>query len=93
MRRSLSSNSAGRLVHHLDEEESDILKPLAAKLNDDIQRELALQFISAEPYASEKPHPELSKKAFKLDWRKDKRNTEFFYSEGKLCETFSEFEE
>ena len=65
MRRPLSSKSSGRLVHHLDEEERDILKPLAAKLNDDIQCELALQFISAEPYASEKPHPELSKKAEK----------------------------
>ena len=52
-------------MHHLDEEENDILKPLQSKLNDEIQRDLALEFISAEPYASDKPHPELSKKAEK----------------------------
>jgi hypothetical protein len=49
-------------VHHLDEEETDILKPLQSKLNRTIQLELAQQFIDAGRVASNKPHPELSKK-------------------------------
>jgi hypothetical protein len=49
-------------VHHLDEEETDILKPLQSKLNRTIQLELAQQFIDAGRVASDKPHPELSKK-------------------------------
>ncbi|CAF0771322.1 unnamed protein product [Rotaria sordida] len=51
-----------RLVHHLNEEESDILNPLRSKLNDKFQLELAQQFIAAGQLASDKPHPELSKK-------------------------------
>ena len=50
------------LVHHLDEEETDILKPLQSKLDQKIQLELAQQFIAAGQLASNKPHPELSKK-------------------------------
>ena len=52
-------------VHHLDEEESDILEPLQAKLSRQVQLQLAQQFVEAERLASSKPHPELSKKAEK----------------------------
>jgi hypothetical protein len=48
-------------VHHLDEEETDILKPLESKLDRKIQLELAQQFVDAGRVASNKPHPELSK--------------------------------
>lgn len=59
-----SSRSIRRfVVHHLDEEETDILKPLQSKLDEKIQRELAEQFIAAGDIASKQPHPELSKKA------------------------------
>jgi hypothetical protein len=50
------------LVHHLKEEEADILKPLRSKLDEKLQLELAQQFIDAGRLASDKPHPELSKK-------------------------------
>ena len=53
------------LVHHLDEEESDILAPLQAKLSRQAQLQLAQQFVEAERLASSKPHPELSDKADK----------------------------
>ena len=49
-------------MHHLDEEETDILKPLQSKLDQKLQLELAQQFINAGRLASDKPHPELSKK-------------------------------
>lgn len=49
-------------MHHLDEEETDILKPLESKLDQKLQLELAQQFVAAGRLASEKPHPELSKK-------------------------------
>jgi hypothetical protein len=49
-------------VHHLDEEETDILKPLQSKLDQKTQLELAQEFIDAGRIASNKPHPELSKK-------------------------------
>ncbi len=49
-------------MHHLDEEESDILKPLRSKLDQKLQLELAQQFIDAGQLASNKTHPELSKK-------------------------------
>ncbi len=49
------------VVHHLDEEETDILKPLQLKLDSKIQLELAQEFINAGQIASKKPHPELSK--------------------------------
>jgi hypothetical protein len=48
-------------VHHLDEEETDILAPLRSKLSEKIQLELAQQFIDAGRLASNRPHPELSK--------------------------------
>jgi hypothetical protein len=50
------------VVHHLDEEESDIIQPLRSKLDQKLQLELAEQFIDAGRVASHKPHPELSKK-------------------------------
>ena len=40
----------------------DILKPLQTKLDRKLQLELAQQFIDAGRVASDKPHPELSKK-------------------------------
>ncbi len=49
-------------MHHLDEEETDILKPLQSILDQKIQLELAQEFINAGQIASDKPHPELSKK-------------------------------
>jgi hypothetical protein len=49
-------------VHHLDEEERNILKPLHSKLDQHFQLELAQQFIDAGQLASNQPHPELSKK-------------------------------
>jgi len=49
-------------VRHLDEEETDISKPLQSKLDRNIQLELVQQFIDAARVASDKPHPELSKK-------------------------------
>jgi len=49
-------------VHHLDEEETDILNPLQSILDQKIQLELAQEFINAGQIASNKPHPELSKK-------------------------------
>jgi len=49
-------------VHHLDEEETDILAPLRSKLSQNIQLELAQQFIDAGRLASNRPHPELSKR-------------------------------
>jgi len=49
-------------VHHLKEEESDILEPLRSKIDPDFQFELAKQFEDASRLASERPHPELSKK-------------------------------
>jgi hypothetical protein len=49
-------------VRHLDEEETDIFKPLQSKLDRNIQLELVQQFIDAARVASDKPHPELSKK-------------------------------
>jgi len=51
-----------RLMHHLHEEETDILNPLRSKLDEKFQLELAQQFIDAGQLASDKPHPELSKK-------------------------------
>jgi len=50
------------LVHHLDEEETDIIKPLRSKLDEKLQLQLAQEFINAGQLASDKPHPELSKK-------------------------------
>ncbi len=49
-------------MHHLDEEETDILIPLQSILDQKIQLELAQEFINAGQIASDKPHPELSKK-------------------------------
>ncbi len=49
-------------MHHLDEEETDILKPLQSILDQKIQLELAQEFINAGQIASDNPHPELSKK-------------------------------
>ena len=49
-------------MHHLHEEERDILKPLQSKLDQQFQFELAQQFIDAGRLASDRPHPELSKK-------------------------------
>mgnify|MGYP002378862391 CR=1 FL=1 len=49
-------------MHHLDEEETDILKPLRTKLERNIQLDLAQQFVDAGRVASDRPHPELSKK-------------------------------
>lgn len=49
-------------MHHLDEEEADIIKPLRSKLDEKTQLEFAQQFIDAGRLASNKPHPELSKK-------------------------------
>jgi hypothetical protein len=49
-------------VHHLNEEERDILIPLRSKLDHKFQLELAKQFIDAGQLASDKPHPELSRK-------------------------------
>ncbi|CAF0866350.1 unnamed protein product [Rotaria sp. Silwood1] len=51
-----------KLIHHLNEEETDILNPLRSKLDGKLQIELAQQFIDAGQLASDKPHPELSKK-------------------------------
>ncbi|UJR29106.1 hypothetical protein I4U23_010320 [Adineta vaga] len=53
--------SVEKLMHHLKEEESDILQPLRSKLDDKLQLELAQQFVDAGQLASDKPHPELSK--------------------------------
>jgi len=50
------------LVHHLDEEERDILNPLRSKLDKSFQLQLAQQFVDAGQLASDQPHPELSKK-------------------------------
>ncbi len=52
-------------MHHLDQEETDILKPLRSKLDHKLQLELAQQFVDAGRLASDKPHPELSKKTEK----------------------------
>lgn len=52
-------------MHHLDEEETDILQPLQLKLDEKTQLELAEQFIAAGDIASKQPHPELSKNADK----------------------------
>ncbi len=49
-------------MHHLHEEERDILEPLQSKLDHHFQLELAQQFIDAGRLASDQPHPELSKK-------------------------------
>ena len=49
-------------MHHLDEEEKDILKPLRSKLDHQFQLDLAQEFIDAGQLASNKPHPELSRK-------------------------------
>ncbi|CAF1575176.1 unnamed protein product [Adineta ricciae] len=54
--------SAAKLIHHLKEEESDILEPLRSKLDDKFQLALAQQFNDADRLASNKPHPELSRK-------------------------------
>ena len=48
-------------VHHLDEEERDILQPLRSKLDENLQLQLAQQFVDAGQLASNEPHPELSK--------------------------------
>ena len=49
-------------MHHLDEEERDILNPLRSKLDRTVQLDLARQFVAAGQLASANPHPELSKK-------------------------------
>ena len=49
-------------MHHLKEEETDILQPLRSKLDDKFQLALAQQFNDAGRLASNKPHPELSRK-------------------------------
>lgn len=49
-------------MHHLNEEERDILSPLRSKLDEKFQLELAQEFIDAGQLASDKPHPELSRK-------------------------------
>ncbi|CAF0959973.1 unnamed protein product [Adineta ricciae] len=54
--------SADKLMHHLKEEENDILEPLRSKLDDKFQLVLAQQFNDAGRLASDKPHPELSRK-------------------------------
>lgn len=46
----------------MKEEERDILKPLRSKLNEKFQLTLAQQFNDANTLASDKPHPELSRK-------------------------------
>jgi len=51
-----------KLMHHLHDEETNILEPLRSKLDEKFQLELAQQFIDAGQLASDKPHPELSKK-------------------------------
>ncbi|CAF1298119.1 unnamed protein product [Adineta steineri] len=53
--------SVDKLMHHLKEEEADILKPLRSKLDKKLQLDLAQQFIDAGKLASNRPHPELSK--------------------------------
>ncbi|CAF3183104.1 unnamed protein product [Rotaria sp. Silwood2] len=53
-------------IHHLDEEETDILKPLCSKLHDKIQ----LQLTDAGQLASNKSHPELSRKPEQNSTRK-----------------------
>lgn len=50
------------LVHHLDEEERDILQPLRSKLDQNFQLQLAQEFVNAGEVASDRPHPELSRK-------------------------------
>ncbi|CAF0855265.1 unnamed protein product [Adineta steineri] len=53
--------AVAKLMHHLDEEETDIIEPLRSKLDQKLQLELAQQFIDAGRLASKKPHPEMSK--------------------------------
>ena len=48
-------------MHHLKEEERDILAPLRSKLDDQFQLTLAQQFEAAGQMASDKPHPELTR--------------------------------
>lgn len=50
-------------MHHLDEEERDILQPLRSKLDENFQVQLAKEFVEAGQVASDRPHPELSRKA------------------------------
>lgn len=49
-------------MHHLREEETDILGPLRSTLDEQFQLQLAQEFIEAGQLASDKPHPELSRK-------------------------------